>query len=574
MINFPKNPANGQKYTFGNKTWTYNGRAWLIQAVTDTYLAAAQAAQAAAQVSAGTALKTLATESVNPPANPIDGQEWTDAATGHRYTWNANSSCWAETYAALSVDNPVLVDALKTSMLSAAGTTLMNFIASGVGAVLRSLLSKLRETVSAQDYGAVGDGVANDRPAIQAALDTGKNVLLPNGVYHNVDGIPLYMRTVGQQLIGESKQNTYLTSAAGSTHDLLRVAAALADVSGIMFRPGSAGNICARIYAGWCHLHDNRFLSAGANSGTAVVLTDQNPETGATVAGAYTHRIVGNHFGAAGGYTFARDIDDYSANGITATKFVENQHLCDNPIRLVRGGGNSYRDNLFQSATGTAGVKAGNCIDLGANVTSETIHGNYFELYAYAVVARNISNTYQVFRATQNHYDNVANTYLAQNSNFYQDDGVSLTELKNGWSDNYSSATKRIFNGPTGTATTILELDDANKAIKVNKLYSSIPNLSYTADNQTQVPASRVAIITGGGATRAGCILGTTGVQDGQELTLLGITWSVTLTNTNIRFANNTASAIFGNVAGQVQAMTLVYRAATSTWYEVSRTVY
>lgn len=424
-----------------------------------------------------------------------------------------------------------------------------------------------------QWFGAKGNGVNDDASIIQKALDTGKDVFLPNGIYYNGVGVPLYIRTTGQRLIGESNQNVYLTSSASSNHDLLRISSSLADVSGVLFRPGSVNNICVRIYAAWCYLHDNRFLAASPGSGTAVVLTDQDPDTGGTVAGAYTHRLEGNHFGAAG-YAFARDIDDYSVNGITATKFSQNQHICDNPIRLVKGGGNLYTGNLFQSYTGTSGSKVGNCLDLGANVISETIHGNYFELYSYAVVARNASNAYQSFRATQNHYDNIANTYFSSNTNFYQDDGIILTELKNGWSDNYSGSSKRIFNGPTGGATTILSLDDANKAIQVNKVYSSIPNLSYTADNQTQIPASKVAIITGAGAVRTGGILGTTGVQDGQELTLLGITWSVTLTNTNIRFASNAASVIFGNVAGQVQAMQLVFRAATSTWYEVSRVLY
>lgn len=44
------------------------------------------------------------------------------------------------------------------------------YTAAAVGAVARSILDKFRETVSAEDFGAVGDGVADDTAALAAAL--------------------------------------------------------------------------------------------------------------------------------------------------------------------------------------------------------------------------------------------------------------------------------------------------------------------------------------------------------------------------------------------------------------------
>ena len=59
------------------------------------------------------------------------------------------------------------------------------FIAEGTGAVERTVESKLQDTVSVKDFGAVGDGVTNDTAAVHAARDalgTGK-LYFPAGIY-------------------------------------------------------------------------------------------------------------------------------------------------------------------------------------------------------------------------------------------------------------------------------------------------------------------------------------------------------------------------------------------------------
>jgi polygalacturonase len=80
------------------------------------------------------------------------------------------------------------------------GTTDANSVTytpAGTGAVQTTVQTKLRESVSVKDFGAVGDGVTDDTAAIQAALDITGKILIPKGSY----------KTTSQLII---KSNTHL----------------------------------------------------------------------------------------------------------------------------------------------------------------------------------------------------------------------------------------------------------------------------------------------------------------------------------------------------------------------------
>jgi hypothetical protein len=77
------------------------------------------------------------------------------------------------------VSTPVLSDP--------SGSNAIGFIASGAGAVARTVQSKLRDSISVIDYGAVGDGVALESAAFQKAHNAapaGAPIFVPAGTYN------------------------------------------------------------------------------------------------------------------------------------------------------------------------------------------------------------------------------------------------------------------------------------------------------------------------------------------------------------------------------------------------------
>jgi hypothetical protein len=98
----------------------------------------------------------------------------------------------------------------QTSIIGGTDAGLVTYNEGGLGAVTRTVQSRLRDFVSVKDFGAVGDGVTDDTAAIQAALDSGaKLILLPRGDYKITSTLTIPTSVI---LRGDGINNTQISN--------------------------------------------------------------------------------------------------------------------------------------------------------------------------------------------------------------------------------------------------------------------------------------------------------------------------------------------------------------------------
>lgn len=122
------------------------------------------------------------------PSTTFAYQYWVDTSTSPATLKQRNGSnnAWIPIgfldTANLQAGSGSIVNA-DVSPTAAIAASKLSFTQTGTGATARTIDSKLKEAVSVKDFGAVGDGVADDTAAIQAAIAAHANVYFPPGSY-------------------------------------------------------------------------------------------------------------------------------------------------------------------------------------------------------------------------------------------------------------------------------------------------------------------------------------------------------------------------------------------------------
>jgi hypothetical protein len=139
------------------------------------------------QVFSGTGSQTVFTLASDPGALGNSAQVYIGGVYQQRSTYTIGGTTLTFSSAPVAgTDNIEFVNFL-TSNIGATSADLVTYTPSGTGAVARSAASKMGDVISVKDFGAVGDGVADDRAAIQtamtAAMTAGKTLYFPSGIY-------------------------------------------------------------------------------------------------------------------------------------------------------------------------------------------------------------------------------------------------------------------------------------------------------------------------------------------------------------------------------------------------------
>lgn len=218
-------------------------------------------------------------------------------------------------------------------LLSSLGASVIGFIQAGVGAVWRSVMEKLRERISPEDFGAVGDDIADDFHALQKAFYRAASIRgaveLSKGKTYKCSGT---LNTGNATLVGGGGRPTiHYTGTANLFGNIVRMSGVR--ITGSGKASTAIGVLIEDGYRNW--IEDNQFDNIGK---------------GVQISGS-GQTIVGNLFTGCG-------------TGCHVVKY--SPAFNDDPTTTFTSRKNWYEDcdnGLWDDATGASSGGISNCSD-------------------------------------------------------------------------------------------------------------------------------------------------------------------------------------------------------------------
>lgn len=119
-----------------------------------------------------------------------------------------------------NIGGSVVASDLAQDLAASSGSSLVGFLQAGTGAVATTVQTKLRESVSVKDFGAVGDGLTDNQSSITAALtycnSTGAELFFPAGNYNFSTGG--FQVNSGVRVYGEGPYSKLTCTASASAN--------------------------------------------------------------------------------------------------------------------------------------------------------------------------------------------------------------------------------------------------------------------------------------------------------------------------------------------------------------------
>ncbi len=288
------------------------------------------------------------------------------------------------------------------------GASISRYLPAGTGAVATTVQSKLRESVSVKDFGAVGDGVTNDQAALQAAITyaTANNVALyvPTGTYYFPNTSDALRFTGNLIMRGDGPELSilyYNDSASATRKDMfLSLACGYVSFEGIRFESdwsvggnytqtsqmiGLAGDsTTSTLHINNCEFRNGRFMLLAVSYFIEARVTNStffgSNRDGCRLTGCQRVTVANNYFKDVNDDSIAVHTIDAEANPAKSDVVIAGNKIIDSQGIAVLGGKHCSITGNVITRPSTRGIWVGLSSGAGTegntSVVSVTVTGN------------------------------------------------------------------------------------------------------------------------------------------------------------------------------------------------------